>query len=1054
MGLKQDLEEHIRTSYAIIHKNETIIQTAEPKESARLKRENQEQWQLIQEWLDEYLPLCQSLGESLPRDIEEIAARFDRFAKQETQKAIPSTISPSRAEVFVGREREKNEFQHALNGVLGVTKEADWAQVFFIWGEGGMGKSVLLGEYAQMCEGYKDQLFWLYVDWELAGVDSQSGTPKMMVLMKEWLGKKYRLDFPNFHEVETKLSLILKKVDALRADFRGNSLEEFDRYVKTNLLDSDYSFYNHRERQRKYSEAFVADLCQIAVKRPVILMFDTYETVWHFADEWVREGLYRYCLGNPEVGRRFIIIIAGRLPEEEVEFRHRDSVRTYVRPLAYFHKALDKFTEADIRDFLLQVVPDRPLSSSLVSQISLITRGIPLAVSEIAALIRDGSSIEQIFEDVKEPPTERQVLSLVTQRFLKHCLGQQTPQRDRDRDCIYTFAIVRQSEIAESGPGIMVRRDRFLRDIWFKSGLIRSNEDFCNTKQYLQRQYSFLLSGGEMHSDVRNFIRKALHQAAIEQGKLMELNEAAKIICDLRIREREEELEAQYGPERAEREKYRDLQWQEWLLDLVNHCLWLQMYGDVTKTIINVYVMAVLYGSEGFHRRLLSFIQNDELFYNALPARNKEFIDRLSNLSEWSGEASLEAEKEQMLGLLESKSRIFRHLIAARAAIDAGAFEAAQRQISQAEQLYGQEKQRDPTIESELADAYHLLGRRLASSSKKRQIQQDVLIALKRARDWSPDNPHIYSAIGNTLLNLLRPEEARLQFEKALELSGGINSEAKQGLERAKQSINAALFHPGKQARILTVEGDALSTRGEFKEAKKMLRAAKESDPSYVPAYVKLSHLLRTEGDLKEALQVLSEIHIAEISASYLRATIYDAYGATYLALEQLNKAVEAYQMAINLSPEYINPLNGLGRTYIRLGKAQEGIETFKQALEVRRRNKTLRASLFWVHNGLGMAYLLNDQPNGAVDSFLFAESLCRRYLEKETLQYYTLANLGIALLGQHRYEESLEAFKCFAAICQPRGLVQELLADVQLIGRYGRAQDWQPITAFLTCLL
>jgi tetratricopeptide (TPR) repeat protein len=993
---------------------------------------------------------------TLPADVR---ATLDdvlrRLTKPKPLKAIPPSISPPRTEVFVGREREKNEFQRALKGVLGVTSETDWAQVFFICGEGGMGKSTLLGEYAQICEAHQEQLFWLYVDWDLTGINSQSGTVKMMQLMKDWLQGKYQLDFPCFRDVETTRSTILERVNALRSDFRGDSQEQFEHYLRANLSESDYSFYDPRERQIKYSEAFVSDLCQIARNRPIILMFDTYEAVWHFAGDWIRGGLYRYCLGNPEVGRRFIFVIAGRIPEEE-EIRHRDCVRSYARPLAYYSKTLDKFTENDINDFLSKEVPNQPIAPPLVSRILFVTRGIPLAVRGIAELIRDKHDIMQIFGDIKEPLAERHVLPLVTQRFLKYCLER---QKDRDRDCIYTFAIIRQSVITESSAGISARRHKFLRDIWFKAKLINSSDDFYDTREYLRRQYSFLLTSGEMHSDVRFFLRKALHQAAIQQGRLIELNEAAKDICETRLSEREGELKAQYGHDRSEREKYRDVQWQEWLLDWVNHCLWLRRYDDVTKRIVNEYVMAMRYGSEGFHRRLLSFVKEDELFYNSLPPRNKELIEKLSNLSEWSGEASLEAAKEQILEFLEGKQRILAYLTTAEAAIKKGAFEPARRQIDEAVQLYTKlytrEGQKDQTVEKEIGNALFLLGQRLSSSSRKRQIQQDSLSVLKEALNWLPDSANIRCAIGNTLLNLLRPEEAKLYFKRALEISKGTSKEAIRGLERVDHYVNTALFHPRKQARILTVEGSVLSSRGEFEEAEQLFKAAIRSDRSYIPAYVKLSLLLlRAQGNPEKALEILSEIEVDKISETYLKATVYDAYGATYLVLEQSDKAIEAYKQATDLSPEYINPWNGLGKTYIRLGKAREAIEAFTQALEVRKRNRSLRASLFWIRNGLGMAYLLNDQPNGAADSFLLAESLCRRCLGKETLQYYTLANLGVALFGQHKYEESLEEFKRFAKICQPRGLVQELLADVQLIGRCAGIRGWHQITAFLTSLL
>jgi hypothetical protein len=69
-----DLEARIRESYAIVSAYETVIQTSNrPEEKARARRLVGEQWSHIQGYVAEYRPL---VGDSLPPDIAEIAARF------------------------------------------------------------------------------------------------------------------------------------------------------------------------------------------------------------------------------------------------------------------------------------------------------------------------------------------------------------------------------------------------------------------------------------------------------------------------------------------------------------------------------------------------------------------------------------------------------------------------------------------------------------------------------------------------------------------------------------------------------------------------------------------------------------------------------------------------------------------------------------------------------------------------------------------------------------------------------------------------------------------
>jgi len=77
MSRKEDLEQNIRESYALIGQYEAIRRnTDRPEERKRATRIIDEQWELIKGYLDEYLPLCHRLGVTIPDDIAQIAARF------------------------------------------------------------------------------------------------------------------------------------------------------------------------------------------------------------------------------------------------------------------------------------------------------------------------------------------------------------------------------------------------------------------------------------------------------------------------------------------------------------------------------------------------------------------------------------------------------------------------------------------------------------------------------------------------------------------------------------------------------------------------------------------------------------------------------------------------------------------------------------------------------------------------------------------------------------------------------------------------------------------
>ena len=75
MARTDDLEANIRESYRLIREYERKEQLSdEPKEKIRCRDAIAEQRQLLQEYLEEYIPLCKRLGHNVPADLREIIA--------------------------------------------------------------------------------------------------------------------------------------------------------------------------------------------------------------------------------------------------------------------------------------------------------------------------------------------------------------------------------------------------------------------------------------------------------------------------------------------------------------------------------------------------------------------------------------------------------------------------------------------------------------------------------------------------------------------------------------------------------------------------------------------------------------------------------------------------------------------------------------------------------------------------------------------------------------------------------------------------------------------
>ncbi len=74
------LEKQIFESYDLINGFEAIRQdSSDPKEKLRCKREINEQWELIEEYLDKYLALCNTLNHKIHRNIHQISVHFPKL---------------------------------------------------------------------------------------------------------------------------------------------------------------------------------------------------------------------------------------------------------------------------------------------------------------------------------------------------------------------------------------------------------------------------------------------------------------------------------------------------------------------------------------------------------------------------------------------------------------------------------------------------------------------------------------------------------------------------------------------------------------------------------------------------------------------------------------------------------------------------------------------------------------------------------------------------------------------------------------------------------------
>jgi len=192
MGRKDDLERNVRECYGVISDYEAVQRdTDRPEERRRARRLIDEQWELIKDYLDEYLPLCRRLGTDLADDLKQLAFSLTETGElpptpgecQERVPIVPAGMPPARAAGKLGLELIRIPAGWFLMGSHQDDPEAyDWEkpQHRMRLSEFGISRSpVTNAQYreaveAQICEAPRDSEYYEdpdYADHPVVGVN-------------------------------------------------------------------------------------------------------------------------------------------------------------------------------------------------------------------------------------------------------------------------------------------------------------------------------------------------------------------------------------------------------------------------------------------------------------------------------------------------------------------------------------------------------------------------------------------------------------------------------------------------------------------------------------------------------------------------------------------------------------------------------------------------------------------------------------------------------------------------------------------------------------------
>ena len=234
-----------------------------------------------------------------------------------------------------------------------------------------------------------------------------------------------------------------------------------------------------------------------------------------------------------------------------------------------------------------------------------------------------------------------------------------------------------------------------------------------------------------------------------------------------------------------------------------------------------------------------------------------------------------------------------------------------------------------------VADASLIMYRETKDSSWSAK----ALGAAQQARALSEDQPEIHLALGSVYRASGRTAEAIVELKRALELAP--NS------DEAYRRLALAYLASGRSAEAIrayqkavelnpyywvnhNVLGNAYYQLAYYGKAAESYRRVIELDPNNPYAYNNLGAVLVQSGKFREAVEPLQKS--LQFSPD---GQAYSNLGIAYFYLRQYDKAIPAYEKAVELAPRSDMFAGNLAEAYDLVGQKDRAQTTFEQAISL-----------------------------------------------------------------------------------------------------------------------
>jgi tetratricopeptide (TPR) repeat protein len=188
--------------------------------------------------------------------------------------------------------------------------------------------------------------------------------------------------------------------------------------------------------------------------------------------------------------------------------------------------------------------------------------------------------------------------------------------------------------------------------------------------------------------------------------------------------------------------------------------------------------------------------------------------------------------------------------------------------------------------------------------------------------------------------------------------------------------------------------GNALSKKGEKKEAIFQYEKALQIDPSYALAHYNLAIVLFDTGETGGAI---AQYRLA-LSTDPNYAEAHNGLARALLVMGENKEALNEYRKALQADPNYAEARYNWGNALLKLGKPDEAMAQYRKALETTPEDTRIL-------NNLGIVLAITGKNDEAIARY-------RKALEINPAFADARYDLGAALAGQGKFDEAIIQYR------------------------------------------